>query len=107
MARIEFDTLTPQMFYILLVLDRPRHGYEIMNEISKMTEDKIKVGAGTLYTLLGRFQYDGFIELVEEIDRKKIYVITYKGRKKLDLEVERLERMITHYMGVYNDKKQI
>lgn len=33
MARKEFETLTPQMFYILVVLNVPRHGYEIMNEI--------------------------------------------------------------------------
>ena len=71
MARKEFETLTPQMFYILVVLNVPRHGYEIMNEIMRITNDEIRVGAGTLYTLLSRFQNDGYIELVSEIDRKK------------------------------------
>ena len=52
MARKEFETLTPQMFYILVVLNVPRHGYEIMNEIMRITNDEIRVGAGTLYTLL-------------------------------------------------------
>ena len=68
------------MFYILVVLYQPRHGYEIMNEIATITNDEIKVGAGTLDTLLSRFLSDGYIELVDEIDRKKIYQITKIGR---------------------------
>ena len=83
MARKEFETLTPQMFYILVVLNVPRHGYEIMNEIMRITNDEIRVGAGTLYTLLSRFQNDGYIELVSEIDRKKIYQITKICKYKL------------------------
>ena len=83
MARKEFETLTPQMFYILVVLNVPRHGYEIMNEIMRITNDEIRVGAGTLYTLLSRFQNDGYIELVSEIDRKKIYQITKIVKYKL------------------------
>ena len=84
MARKEFETLTPQMFYILVVLNVPRHGYEIMNEIMRITNDEIRVGAGTLYTLLSRFQNDGYIELVSEIDRKKIYQITKIGKYKIN-----------------------
>ena len=55
MARKEFETLTPQMFYILVVLNVPRHGYEIMNEIIRITNDEKGVGARTLYTNLSRF----------------------------------------------------
>lgn len=104
MARKEFDTLTPQMFYILLVLNEPRHGYDIMNEIARLTDDKIRVGAGTMYTLLSRFQEDDFIELVDEVDRKKIYVITTKGRKKLNREIARLHQMISHFQEVYENE---
>lgn len=91
MARKEFETLTPQMFYILVVLFIPRHGYEIMSEIAKITNDEIKVGAGTLYTLLSRFQNDGYIELVDEVDRKKIYQITKIGKNKLQEEKRKIE----------------
>ena len=55
MARKEFQTLTEQMFYILLVLRQPHHGYEIMQQIDEITHGRIKVGAGTLYTLLSQF----------------------------------------------------
>lgn len=94
LARKEFETLTPQMFYILVVLYRPMHGYEIMNEIAMITNDEIKVGAGTLYTLLSRFLSDGYIELVDEIDRKKIYQITSFGKEKLQEEKRRIELQI-------------
>ena len=58
MARKEFETLTPQMFYILLSLYQPRPGYEIMQEVVTITNNEIQIGAGTLYTLLPRFEKD-------------------------------------------------
>ena len=107
MARKEFETLTPQMFYILVVLNVPRHGYEIMNEIMRITNDEIRVGAGTLYTLLSRFQNDGYIELVSEIDRKKIYQITKIGKYKLQEEKRKLEMQIKALNEVNQDKIKI
>lgn len=104
MARKEFETLTPQMFYILVVLNVPRHGYEIMNEIMRITNDEIRVGAGTLYTLLSRFQNDGYIELVSEIDRKKIYQIIKIGKYKLQEEKRKLEMQIKALNEVNQDK---
>ena len=37
MPKREMEVLTPQMYYVLLVLHQPMHGYEIMNEITKIT----------------------------------------------------------------------
>ena len=56
MARKEFETLTPQMFYILLSLYEPICGLEIMEKVNEMTEGDVRVGAGTLYALLPRFE---------------------------------------------------
>lgn len=104
MARKEFETLTPQMFYILVVLYVPRHGYEIMSEISKLTNNEVKVGAGTLYTLLSRFQNDGYIELVDEVDRKKIYQITKIGKNKLQEEKRKLQLQLKTLVEVTSDE---
>ncbi|MEG0452472.1 MAG: helix-turn-helix transcriptional regulator [Coprobacillus sp.] len=95
MARREFETLTPQMFYILLVLNVPRHGYEIMNEVSHITEGEVNIGAGTLYTLLPRFQTEGYIDLISIEDQKKIYQLTPLGKKKLQKEKVRIEKQLT------------
>ena len=61
MARKEFETLTPQMFYILLSLYEPICGLEIMEKVNEMTEGDVRVGAGTLYALLPRFENIGYI----------------------------------------------
>jgi len=105
MARKEFETLTPQMYYILLVLMQPRHGYEIMNEISRLTDGQINVGAGTLYTLLARFEAEGYITLKNIVDRKKIYKITNAGKRKLKEETDKLTLMLLHYKEVTDDEK--
>lgn len=105
MARKEFETLTPQMYYILLVLIKPRHGYEIMNEILRLTDGQVKVGAGTLYTLLARFEAEGYITLKSIIDRKKIYKITNAGKRKLKDETDKLNLMLKHYKEVIDDEE--
>lgn len=94
MARKEFQTLTEQMFYILLVLRKPHHGYEIMQQIDEITHGRIKVGAGTLYTLLARFEEEGFIKKVGEDQRKKIYHITKEGHAVFEKERQRLKQML-------------
>ena len=66
MARKEFETLTPQMFYILLSLYEPICGLEIMEKVNEMTEGDVRVGAGTLYALLPRFENIGYIQLLKE-----------------------------------------
>ena len=45
MPKREMEVLTPQMYYVLLVLHQPMHGYEIMNEITRITNGEITVGA--------------------------------------------------------------
>ena len=98
MARKEFETLTPQMFYILLALYDPLCGLEIMEKVSEMTEEDVKVGAGTLYALLPRFEKEGYIELLKEETKRKIYIITQKGKERLELEKERMQKQIILFM---------
>lgn len=101
MARKEFKTLTEQIFYILLVLNIPRHGYKIMSEIDKLTDNKIQIGAGTLYTLLPRFEQEGYIKLVKEENKRKIYQITDAGIKKLEDETKRMQTQINFFKNLY------
>lgn len=48
MARKRLETLTEQMFYVLLSLREERHGYGIMQAITELTAGRVSVGAGTL-----------------------------------------------------------
>ena len=94
MARKEFETLTPQMFYILLVLHEPMHGYDIMQKVKEITDGELQIGAGTLYTLLPRFESEMYIKLVKEENKRKIYQITNTGKKKLSSERLRMLKQI-------------
>lgn len=88
--------LTETVYYVLLSLVEPRHGYGIMQFVREMTEDRVVLGAGTLYGALSTLQEKGWIEPVGGGvgERKKEYQVTAKGRSVLSGEVGRLERLI-------------
>lgn len=86
--------LTQPMYYVLLSLKEERHGYEIMQYIEELTNGRVKVGPGTLYSLLARFEEDGYIEMVSDEDNKKTYLITSKGNRLLNGEIRRLKSLL-------------
>lgn len=94
MSNKKNKALTQPMFYILLSLKEKRHGYEIMQYIDWLTEGRVKVGPGTLYSLLSRFEDDGYIDMISEDDNKKTYLIKSLGQKVLDRERYRLEKLL-------------
>ena len=65
-----------------------------MQYIDWLTDGRVVVGPGTLYSLLSRFEEDGWIELISRKDNKKTYTITDKGNKNLEDEISRLEEML-------------
>ena len=52
MPRAKFQTLTDQMFYILLCLRSEHCGLDILELVPAMTANRVNVGSGTLYNLL-------------------------------------------------------
>lgn len=95
MARKKLETLTEQMYYVLLsLLEEPRHGYGIMQYVSRLTDGRVDIGAGTLYALLERFEQEGLITLLEHQEGRKYYTISPKGRDALAAEQARLRRLI-------------
>jgi len=97
MAREQLQTLSEPMYFILMALTQPMHGYEIMQTVSAISQDRVKVGAGTLYALLTRFEKEEIVLRVKDDGRRKIYLITEKGRKLLDREYARLKESIRAY----------
>lgn len=95
MAREQLKTLTEPMYYILLTLMEPQHGYSIMQEVDRRTEGRVKIGAGTLYNLLSRFEEEKIIVQVSEENRRKVYTITDKGLDILKDEYQRLIQLVS------------
>ena len=95
MARKTMETLTEAMFYVLMALkSRPMCGIEIAAAIDTLTDDRVHIGPATLYTVLGRFEKEGYIEEIEVSGRKRTYQITQVGLNAYREELERLNRCL-------------
>lgn len=86
--------LTQPMFYVLLSLKEVRHGYEIMQYVEWLTKGRVKIGPGTLYSLLSKFEEDGWIKMVSDYNNKKTYKIDPLGEEAIVQEMERLELLL-------------
>lgn len=94
MARKQLKNLTEPMYYILLNLIEPIHGYGIMKKIEDSTGGRVKVGAGTLYSLLSRFLKEEIVSIVSIEEGKKTYCLTEKGKGILKEEYNRLKLLV-------------
>ena len=97
MARIaNTGALTEPVFYILLRLHKPAHGYALMKDIAEMTDGRVKIGAGSLYGALDTLQKKGWIRALDKYphDRKIEYIITDTGMQYFEKELIRLEEML-------------
>jgi DNA-binding PadR family transcriptional regulator len=83
-------------FHVLLaLLGGPRHGYGIMQDIDSLTSGKVKLGPGTLYSIIKRFLRAGVIEECEpDGDRRRCYRLARKGRRLATDEAERLSTLV-------------
>ncbi len=86
--------LTEATFFILLSLvPGAQHGYAIMQQVAQLSDERVTLSTGTLYTALKRLLDDGWIEQVEEPDAprgRKTYRLTPSGRTAVHEETARL-----------------
>lgn len=86
----KYCPMTETIFYTLLALLTPNHGYGIMKFVRELTGERVKMGTGTLYTMLGRLVEDQMIMVISEENGKKTYQISEDGKAILLIEVDRL-----------------
>lgn len=97
MARAKFQTLTEQMFYTLLCLKDECYGMDILDKVPIMTNQRVSVGSGTLYTLLEQFLDAKMIRETKVEGRRRSYILTDKGKDMLDKECARLTAQLADY----------
>ena len=90
----EQGPMTEAMYYILLALLRPGHGYGMMQRIRELSGGRLVMGPGTLYGVLSRMNREGLIVLTGEDGRRKNYAITEAGKNALLLEYRRLKQLV-------------
>ena len=101
MARAKFQTLTEQMFYILLCLKDECYGMDILDKVPAMTNQRVSVGSGTLYTLLEQFLDAEMIRETKVEGRRRSYILTDKGEDMLDKECARLTAQLADYHLIF------
>ena len=97
MPREKFTTLTEQMFYILICLQKECCGIDIMEMVKQMTDGRVNIGPGTLYNLLEQFNDQQIIKFTKSVGKKRSYIITDKGRDLLRKEYSRLKQLTADY----------
>ena len=100
--------LSETAYYILLSLNVPRHGYGIIKYVEKLTDSRIKLGSGTVYTTLGKMSKVKVISVYQDRDRKTVYELTVEGSKLLELEINRIKivyKDTLYQEGLFNEQK--
>ena len=85
--------LTEPVYYILLSLYTPLHGYGIMQHVKTITDGRVNIGAGTLYGAINTLLNKGYIKEYKS-DAKKEYVITDEGKAVMAEELNRLRELV-------------
>jgi DNA-binding PadR family transcriptional regulator len=96
-------SLRPIEFHILLALaGDERHGYAILQEVTRLTEGDLALEPGTLYRALHRMLGDGWVvesarRPAADVDdqRRRYYRLTPLGRRVATAEADRLWRLLT------------
>src|SRR3981081_1710113 len=94
--------LTPAVFFILFALaDGEKHGYAIMQSVSRISDNQFRMGPGTLYTTIQRLLD---LDLIEETEnaggqsnhekRRRYYKLTRSGKAVLADDISRLDAVV-------------
>lgn len=96
--KYENTPLTEAVYYILLSVTAPLHGYGIIQNVKELSGGRLILAAGTLYGAITNLLAKGWIETVNEdpMSRKKEYIITASGRAALNNELHRLEELVAN-----------
>ena len=88
-----FMPMTETAYYILLSLAQPRHGYGIILHVAEITNERIKLGSGTVYGTLTKLQNKGVISIYSDEERRTVYEITDIGKQLILAEIERVKEI--------------
>ena len=91
MPKRSMETLTESMFYVLMALNcGDMCGTDIAAFAKRRTFDRVELGPATLYTILSKFEKEGYIREVAVEGRKRTYTLTPAGAGAFYEELTRL-----------------
>jgi PadR family transcriptional regulator PadR len=88
---------TLDLLVLKVLATQEMHGWAIAQRIRQMSGEVLQVGQGALYPCLHKLEHNGWIEsewaISENNRRAKYYALTNAGRKALEKEAVRWERL--------------
>lgn len=95
MPKQAMENLTESMFYVLMALQRgDACGSEITAYAAQISGGAVRLGPATLYTLLARFEKEGFLAEAGSVGCKRYYRLTAAGKAAYEGERARLQRCL-------------
>ena len=95
MAKKALEQLSETMFYVLMAFHHgDLCGSEAADWIETHTHGRIRMGPGTLYTILAQFEAADVLRPAETNGRRKHYHMTERGRSLYEAELTRLRQCI-------------
>jgi PadR family transcriptional regulator PadR len=82
----------------------PLHGYGILLRIQQISQDRLEILQGSLYPALYRLEHQGWIRSEwgesENKRKAKYYRLTASGRRQLEAETDKWNRMADVMTGI-------
>ena len=95
---------TLDMLILKAVSPGPLHGYGVLLRIRQISKDRLEIQQGSLYPALYRLEHQGWIasEWGESENKRKAkyYRLTAAGKRKLQTEAEKWNRMAELIEGI-------
>src|SRR5919201_3291012 len=95
---------------LLLLRERPMHGYELLERLPELTGEEARVDVGNLYRVLRALEEEGIVSSEWSADlpgpAKRTYELTAVGRRLLDRWAEALREaqgVITGFLERYDE----
>ena len=100
--------LTEAVYYILLSLMEPMHGYGIMQNVEALSGGRVRLAAGTLYGAINTLLERGWITALPGArdSRKKEYQITNLGKEAVAAEINRLQELLKNGRQIMGGQEQ-
>jgi PadR family transcriptional regulator PadR len=101
---------TLDMLILKAVSLGPLHGYGVLLRIQQISKDRLEIQQGSLYPALYRLEHQGWIasEWGESENKRKAkyYRLTTTGKKRLQAESDKWNRMADVIAGILGTKRE-
>lgn len=101
------ERMTEAMYYLMLAMRTPAHGYRLMARVYEISHGRVSMGPGTMYGLLKRMEEAKLVIQEPCEGRRKIYRLTLEGEGALRTEYGRLQAMVLDGIALKNPPQKL